>query len=430
MSKSINSHIHLSLQEREIILTGIINGSTKTSIANTIGKEKSTVGKEIKLHRFISSKCNMPLECKNYKKCSHNHQCTLSCPDYCKFICNRRDRSPGCCNGCSNWSKCHFDKYKYDPEKAEFEYRQSLVDTREGVNLTTSEAKHIAEIIAPLLKKGQSPYQILQVHPEIGICEKTLYNYIEQDLFSEIAGICPMDLRRQTSRKLPKKRANDYKKRADRSYLLGRTFKDYTSYLEVNPDAFVMQMDTVYNSEAGPFIQTFKFLCAGILFAILHKEKTASSMVSGIDLLESILGETTFEKYANIILTDRGTEFSNADAIETRKDSSRRARVFYCDPMRSNQKGSLENNHIELRYILPKGVDLSKLGLIDQNSLNLALSHINSTTKEALGNKSPIDLAAFLYPDLMDKLFAFGIHRIEPDKVTLKPYLLKANNLK
>jgi IS30 family transposase len=131
-----------------------------------------------------------------------------------------------------------------------------------------------------------------------------------------------------------------------------------------------------------------------------------------------------------LFLQIEGTEFSNADAIETRKDSSRRARVFYCDPMRSNQKGSLENNHIELRYILPKGVDLSKLGLINQNSLNLALSHINSTTKEALGNKSPIDLAAFLYPDLMDKLFAFGIHRIEPDKVTLKPYLLKANNLK
>jgi IS30 family transposase len=263
----------------------------------------------------------------------------LSCPDYCKFICNRRDRSPGCCNGCSNWSKCHFDKYKYDPEKAEFEYRQSLVDTREGVNLTTSESKHIAEKIGPLLKKGQSPYQILQAHPEIGICEKTLYNYIEQDLFSKLVGICPMDLRRQTSRKLPQKRANDYKKRSDRSYLLGRTFKDYTSYLEVNLDAFVMQMDTVYNSEAGPFIQTFKFLCAGILFAILHKDKTASSMVSGIDLLESILGESTFEKYANII-TDRGTEFSNAEAMKQERilpDEHVYSIVIQCDPIKRDR---------------------------------------------------------------------------------------------
>lgn len=42
-----NAYSHLTLQERRIILTGITNGSTKTAIAKTIGKDKSTVGKEI-----------------------------------------------------------------------------------------------------------------------------------------------------------------------------------------------------------------------------------------------------------------------------------------------------------------------------------------------------------------------------------------------
>ena len=46
MSKT-NAFSHLTLEERRIILTGITNGSTKTAIAQTIGKDKSTVGKEI-----------------------------------------------------------------------------------------------------------------------------------------------------------------------------------------------------------------------------------------------------------------------------------------------------------------------------------------------------------------------------------------------
>ena len=87
------------------------------------------------------------------------------------------------------------------------DYRTTLVDSREGVNLTVQEAKQMASVIAPLLKQGHSPYQIVTNHPELGISEKTLYNYIENDVFHDIAGITVLDLRRQVSRKLPKKKA-------------------------------------------------------------------------------------------------------------------------------------------------------------------------------------------------------------------------------
>lgn len=87
-----------------------------------------------------------------------------------------------------------------------------------------------------------------------------------------------MDLRRQVSRKIPKKKAQTYKKRTDRKYLKSRTYKDYREYLSENPDVFVTQMDTVYNDETnGPFIQTFKLVNDGILFAIYHEKKTAQS---------------------------------------------------------------------------------------------------------------------------------------------------------
>ena len=427
--KTQNFFSHLTLAERRIILAGITNGSTKTAIAQTIGKDKSTVGKEIKLHRTLTHKCKMPLECRHYKKCVYGRQCTPDCPEYIPFHCSRRDRSPGACNGCSNWSYCRFDKYQYSPEDAHMDYRTTLVDSREGVNLTVQEAKQMAAIIAPLLKQGQSPYQIVTNHPELGISEKTLYNYIENGVFHEIAGITVMDLRRQVSRKLPKKKAKTYKKRTDRKYLQGRTYKDYQSYISEHPEVFVAQMDTVYNDETnGPFLQTFKFVRAGIILALYRDEKTAASMKEGIDILESILGEEVFHKYVHVLLTDRGAEFSAAEAMETSSDGTRWTRVFYCDPMRSGQKGTLENKHIELRYILPKGTELRGLGLTGQSELNLVLSHINSSPCELLGNKSPLELTEFMYQDLYGKLLAFGVHPIEKDRIILKPYLLKQRN--
>lgn len=346
---------HLSSEERRIIETGIRHGSTKTAIAKTIGKDNSTAGKEIKLHRKLKFKCSLPRECANYRHCKYGRECFPECEDFEQYTCKRRDRSPGACNGCSNYSQCRFDKYIYDSADAQHKYRMTLVDSRSGYNITTSEAKALGEKIQPLLKQGLSPYAILQAHPEIKLSEKTLYTYIENKVFEGLADIGPMDLRRQVNRKMSKKKANDYKKREDRRYLIGRNFKDYQSYMAENPDAFVTQMDTVYNDVTnGPYIQTYKFVCGGFLFALLHDEKTSSTMTEGVNQLETVLDSNGFRKYVHVLLTDRGGEFAAANAMETDADGLRRTQVFYCDPMQSGQKGSLENNHTELRYILPK----------------------------------------------------------------------------
>ena len=255
-----NAYKHLTCEDRFIIETGIRNGSTKSAIADTLGKDKSTIGKEIKEHRILSSKCPLPLECSNYKKCKHSRLCSTDCIDYVPFSCKRRDRSPGACNGCAKYSSCRFNKYMYKPDLAHKEYLDTLVDSRQGVNLTTDEAKEMGEIVAPLIKQGQSPYQIIQSHPELGITERTLYNYIENNIFM-IVGISSLDLRRQVNRKPPKQKKNALKKREDRRHLKGRTYNDYLNYMNENPDANVVQMDTVYNNAStGPFIQTFKLL--------------------------------------------------------------------------------------------------------------------------------------------------------------------------
>ena len=420
-----NKNKALTLDERRVIETGIRSGSTKTAIAETIGKDKSTVGKEIRRHRILKHKCAMPLECSNYARCRFHRHCLVSCEAYQKFSCKRRDRSPGACNGCERYSRCRFDKYYYDAAAAHDEYRKELVDSREGVNLTVPQAKEMAAVVKPLLEQGHSPYQIVHDNPGLGISEKTLYNYISQQVFS-VAGIYDIDLRRKVSRKPPKKLAKAYKKREPRAFLKGREHRDFEAYREGHPEARILQMDTVYNNVSdGPFIQTFKFIGLGLMVAVFHESKTAADMVRGLDALDSALGSTLFNEHAHILLTDRGTEFSDAEGLEVRGDSTRRCRVFYCDPMQSGQKGSLENNHELLRYICPKETDLRAIGLTGQDKLNLALSHINSSSVESLAGKSPIEFTKFMYPALWEKLHAFGIREIPRNEIILKPYLLK-----
>lgn len=421
---SNNKNLHLTVQERIIIEKGIENGSTKAAIALTIGKDKSTVGKEIKKHRELVHKSSYKINCANMKNCSRNHVCD-NCADFKPFTCNRRDRSPGACNGCSKYTHCRYDKYRYKADFSHKKYREDLVDSRTGINMSYEECKAMADIIVPLIKAGHSPYHIVTNHPELNISEKTLYNYIENGIFREF-GLLDIDLRIKTKRKITKKASNKYKKREDKKYLNGRTYDDFINYTAENKNLSVVEMDTVYNNgSTGPFMQTFKFLDYSFMFIVYQEEKTAKSMVEGVDFLEKILGEDLFSEEVAIIKTDRGSEFCDAEGFEKEENESRRTRIFYCDPMASGQKGSLENNHKEIRYICPKENDLKDLGLNSQEKANLIVSHINSQSKEHLKGKSPLEVMEFMNPALYQKFKDFGIERINKDNIVLKPYLLK-----
>lgn len=424
-----NKYFHLTLAERQIIETGISHGSTKAAIAKTLGKDKSTIGKEIKLHRVKSFSISYPLDCSLFPKCKNRNTflCNLQCPSYIQFTCKRRDRSPGACNGCEKYSRCHYDKYRYSASQADSEYRDSLVSTRLGINATLSQIKELGLLIKPLLAQGQSVYAILQNHPEINLTEKTLYHYIEEGVFQNAGvSITCMDLKRQVRRKLAKKKSIEYSPRKDRSYLKGRTHKEYTEFKEMNPDASVVEMDTVYNDGSnGPFLQTFKFMKYDFLFCVYHQQKTSQTMLEGILLLESILGEQMFNEEVMVLKTDRGSEFILAEQAEIRNDGTRRTRLFYCDPMASWQKGSLENIHLLIRDICPKETDLYALGLDSQEKANRISSHINSYSRKKLNNKTSFSVLKFFNKEMADKLIDQGLTEIPPDQVILKPYLLK-----
>ena len=429
MSAAVAGFTHLTQSDRIAIEQGIRDGKTKAEIARSINKDSTTVAKEIKTHRFVAQESTLKLECDNYKGCPFGRKCTLDCPEYKPFFCSRRDRSPGACNGCPNRNRCRFDKIEYSAGRAQTEYKNTLSESRAGANLTTSEARAIANIVGPQLNHGLSPYQIIAEHPELGICVRTLYNYIEGDVLSALdPDICVIKLRQQVRYRKRKPKTppeEEEKQQKDRSYLQGRTYADYQAYMADHPEASVVQMDTVYNNVSkGPFIQTFKFIGCGVMIGFLHWKKTADDMISGINELEKALGQEVFHKYVGVLLTDRGSEFSAAEAAERSIYGGQRTRLFYCDPMRSGQKGSLENNHRMLRYFCPKKKDLRTLGLTCQNAVNAIMINLNSARVESCDGEPPLAVAQTLCPDLYERLEAFGVHLIPQDDALLRPDIL------
>ncbi len=420
MSASKNKH--LSLDDKIIIEKGLTNGSSRSSIADTLGKDKSTICKEVKKHRtpFFNSyghKKGGVYDCIYIKECGLKF-CSSPCDKYQMQRCSRRDRTVGVCNGCPSIATCKLSKYKYSAELSHKEYLETLSDSRQGINMTSSQAKELGDLIKPLIQQNQSIYTIVHNHPEICVCEKTLYNYIENNVFEQ-SGIKNIDLRLKSNRKISKKSVS-YKPRESRAYLKGRTYKDFEDYVSKHPSYNIIEMDTVYNDTGGPFIQTFQFVKFHFMIAVLHEKKTSSSMVDGLKQLKELLGEELFSKLVKIILTDRGSEFIDAEGLEETG-----CKVFYCDPMCSWQKPHVENNHRLLRYILPKEKDLKELGLRSQKDLDLIFSHINSYPREELGGRSPIEVIEFFFPKYEKLLSSLNIQKIDQDHVCLNPDLIK-----
>lgn len=194
---------HLTLEDRQKIQEGLENELSRTQIAKNINKDISTVTKEIKNRRKLKPRnpFNNPITCTKFKDC---RICHGKCSEYEEIKCARRSRKVGVCNLCPDISKCRLDKYFYYAKQAHESYLYTLKDSREGVNLNTKEMLEIVDIIKPLLKQGQSIYQILKNHPELKMCSKHYICILKVEYFQDY-GINNFSLRRQVSMRKRKK---------------------------------------------------------------------------------------------------------------------------------------------------------------------------------------------------------------------------------
>ena len=414
------NYMHLTFEERCKIEELLNKRMRKYQIAKEIGKTQSTISREINRHKqfYIHSDYS-----NNYYSCVYFKDCK-KCDHKCKFfkpiICKDRDKFYGACNNCEKVKNCKLDKYFYRATRAERDYRYNLSESRKGINLDENDLYNLAHLICPLIRQGQSIYVILENHPEIKLSAKTIYNYIDAGYFKDF-GVTNMTLKRTIKRKKKRVTSTKLKKRKEPVDYTGRTYADYLQYKLDNPDKSTTEMDTLYNHQSGPYIQTFIFENTGFMIGILHKEKTADSMSNALNTIQDILTSNEYESLFSLLLTDRGTEFSKPIQFEINHNTGEvKGKIFYCDPQHSSQKPHVENNHILIRDILPKKMDLS---FLTQEKLNIMFSHLNSTPRASLGGKTPYEVFTFLYGKAVAK--KLQITEIKKDDVCLTPSLLK-----
>lgn len=79
------------------------------------------------------------------------------CSDVCKFYkpreCEKLNKPPYVCNGCSKRTNCMMDKKIYSSKYAQDSYETLRTTSREGINQTPESIQKLDNLLSPLLKK-------------------------------------------------------------------------------------------------------------------------------------------------------------------------------------------------------------------------------------------------------------------------------------
>lgn len=108
-------------------------------------------------------------------------------------------------------------------------------------------------------------------------------------------------------------------------------------------------MDTVKSSrDSKKALLTLFFTKEKLFLAFLVNRCTKGAVRLIFDRLEKRMGTYEFISVFENVLTDRGSEFGDPVALETGINRIQRTSIYYCDPMRSGQKGGIEQAHTML----------------------------------------------------------------------------------
>ncbi len=186
-------------------------------------------------------------------------------------------------------------------------------------------------------------------------------------------------------------------------------------------NAIVSQMDSVVIHKGGQTLLTILFTNCDVQLMFLRERNTAGSVTEIFCRLRKALGDEKFRMLFQVIITDRGSEFSDPEKIEADMETGEiQCRVFYCNPMNTNQKSNCERNHELIRYIIPKNHAKDEY---TEEEIREMMNHINSYPRKKWNGQAPIDLFIKIYGQETANLL--GLEKIPSDSITLTPALFK-----
>lgn len=411
---------HFTLETRKLIEEGLNSNYSVTEIAKLLHRDRSNISREISKHTKIHTpltfgKANRCNNCKKRKECLRST--SLECEDFENDLCEKLKSSPHVCNGCETKSGCRKAKQYYKAMEANLQYEEKLHSTRKTLHYTELELNILNNDFYCLVKNTGSIYHSLIVINGMGFTFKksSIYRQIKKGRL------------RLKSSDLPRVSKRVKKESKDKSYkrdIEGHTYEDYIDYKNSNQKAIEWQMDCVQGiiGKDEPVLLTLQIVEIKFLFAFIMTKQTANKVKETLEYFKNEITPVIFDKIVNILLTDNGHEFIKLEDLQEICTSTN---IYYCHPYSSYEKGSIENNHEQIRKVIPQGVSLKPYS---QNDINNVISNANSLLREKLDGKCPFDLVNNYIP--IETLNKLGIHKIPVKDVQLNPYLLGEKNIK
>ena len=398
-----NKNKHLTSDNRQEIMECLDKGMTFKAIAKRVGKDPTTISKEVKKHLTI------PKPAPKVTKPDGTPAEERRCPSLLK--------APFVCNSCEKRRvHCPFQKQLYIAKRAHVEHETLLHEAREGIPLNKDDFWNADAVIAEGIKKGQHLYHIMESN-DVGFSKSSAYRHLHRGYLSA----SKLDFPRVVKFKPRKQYRADSVPKAVK---VGRSYDDFLSFIEMNAITSWVEMDTVIGTPGGKVIMTFDFTFCNFMFGLLMDNKTAAEAALKIRALKVALNEggMLFGDVIPLILTDNGGEFSNVSAFTDDLEGVSETNLCFCDPYCSSQKPKVEKNHTLFRDIVPKG---ESFDCFTQNTVNLIFSHVNSVKRKIFNGKSPCEMFSFIYGDKTTKLL--GVEAIPANEVIQSPLLLKSS---
>lgn len=383
----------LTIEDRILIEELLRQNYKLKDIARAIGVYPSTISREIKLRR----KGNEKFE-----------------------VCHKTNRFPFICSNCDNKRWCNKRKYYYNYKEAQKDYNNKLKYSRIGIDMSIDEVEYWNDYFKDKIKDKNQP--ILHIFKNIkNVFPKSIqsfYKYVHKGYFSSINDEM---LARSFSYKPRNKKETIKTISKDNVIKKGRKYDDFIEYTNNNPNANIVEMDTVIGKfEDKHCIMTLYFRSSKLMLMFLIKKYKPSEVTKIFTSIRKNLGDDLFKEIFEVILTDNGWEFSKPDDIEINYETGEKLiNVFYCESYSSWQKGRIERNHEFIRYIIPKGIpfdNLTKKNIIDM------MNNINNVQRKTLDYQTPYQLFTQKYGVRVSK--KFHLKEIKKDEINLSYKLL------
>lgn len=363
-------------------------------IASITNSYPSTISREIKKRRITGKG--------NYKECELTN------------------RYPFVCNGCSNKTYCRKKKYYYNWKKADEHYNYLLVNCRKGIDMSIDEIEFWNDYFRDKIKNKNQPITHIfkNIEERFPKTIQTFYKYIHEGYFQSLNDEM---LARAYSYK-PRKRTNEELKiRFDNVIRTGRKLDNMNKYLEIHPNASIVEMDTVIGKfEDKKYIMTLYFRKSKLMLMFKISKYKPNEVSKVFKSIRTSLGNEMFKSMFEVVLTDNGWEFSKPDDIEFDYSTGEKLiNLYYCEPYSSWQKGGIERNHEFIRYIIPKGISFDNL---TRKNIYDMMNNINNIKRKSLDYETSYNLFKEQYGGEITK--KLHLKSIPTDEVNLSYKIL------